>query len=79
MLGFNARKPQDDTVIVEMLKNDLPYLKGEIAGFPRHIAERLISKGYAQVYGDGKPQATGGRVPDAPESGYLSPPMTTRG
>jgi hypothetical protein len=55
--------------IVEFRKNDLigncVYCVGEIAGWPDDVADRLIAKGYAVLYGDGKPQLAGGKIPGA--------------
>jgi hypothetical protein len=61
--------------IVRFLKNDLPYLQGEIAGFPDHIASKLIEKGFAVLHGDGKPKQTGTRIPDpfGYSSGFSDP------
>ena len=57
--------------IVEFLKHDLPYAKGEIAGFPDRVAEKLISKGFAKLHGgDGKPKQVGERIPDPLDFGY---------
>ncbi len=64
----------NDMVCVRFLRNDLPYLKGELAGFPRAQAERLIKLGFAEQHGDGKPVRIGGRVPEPIDSGYWSPP-----
>lgn len=72
MFGFN--KPALDTVVIEFLKNDLPYMRGETAGFPRHQAEMLIAKGFARLAGDGRPQAVGGRIPEEEGSGVMTPP-----
>jgi hypothetical protein len=35
------------------------------AAKPDHIAERLIAKDFAKLYGDGKPREVGGRIPGA--------------
>jgi hypothetical protein len=60
--------------IVEFTKNDLigncVYQVGEIAGWPDDIADRLIARGFAKLHGDGKPKATGHRIPDDIGSGY---------
>jgi hypothetical protein len=60
--------------IVEFIKNDLigncVYCVGEIGGWPDDIADRLIQRGYARLYGGGKPKAVGHRVPDGMDSGY---------
>jgi len=56
--------------IVQFLKHDLPYIKGEIAGFADHVAEKLIARGSAQLYGDGKPKPAGARIPDPAKFGY---------
>jgi hypothetical protein len=60
--------------IVEFIKNDLiddcVYNKGEIAGWPDDIADRLIARGFAKLHGDGKPKQVGHRVPDVMDSGY---------
>ena len=46
--------------------NGIAYSPGEIAGWPDHVADRLVSKGYAQLYnGDGKVRPAGGRIPNA--------------
>ncbi len=63
-----------DMVIVKFLRHDLPYLKDELAGFPRPQAEKLIRLGYAQLHGDGKPVRVGGRVPEPADSGFMTPP-----
>jgi hypothetical protein len=60
--------------IVRFIKNDLPYLKDEIAGFPDHIAEKLIAKGFAVQEGNGKPKIVGERIPDPLEFGYEGQP-----
>lgn len=50
--------------LVRFLKNDLPYTKGEIAGFPDRVADRLIELRFADLHGDGKPQPVGQKIPD---------------
>jgi hypothetical protein len=62
--------------IVRFIKNDLPYLQGEIAGFPDHIASKLIEKGFVVLHGDGKPKQVGQKVPDpwGYSSGLGDPP-----
>jgi hypothetical protein len=61
--------------IVEYIQNDMTggqcvYTVGEIAGWPDEIADRLITRGYAKLHGDGKPKSVGHRVPDGMDSGY---------
>jgi hypothetical protein len=60
---------QQNLVVVEFVKTDfiggIAYSIGEIAGWPAHVAERLIKKGYAVLYGDGRPKVAGGRIPNA--------------
>jgi hypothetical protein len=51
-------------------KNDfignVAYSAGEICGWPDHIADRLIAKGFAKLHGgDGKVKEVGGRIPGA--------------
>ncbi|HEY8124518.1 MAG TPA: hypothetical protein VIF88_03750 [Methylocystis sp.] len=60
--------------IVRFIKNDLPYLKDEIAGFQDHVAEKLIAKGFVVLHGDGKPKQVGSRIPDPLEFGYEQHP-----
>jgi hypothetical protein len=50
--------------VVRFIRNDLPFLSGEVAGFRDDVAEKLIAKGFAVLHGDGKPKQTGARVPD---------------
>lgn len=69
---FNTRQPAGDLTIVRFLKNDLPYMRDECAGFARAHAEMLVRKGYAELVGAPKP--TGGRVPEPEGSGVLTPP-----
>jgi hypothetical protein len=58
---------------VRFLKNDLPYLRGELAGFPDPVAAKLIEKGFAELHKDGVPVRTGQRVPDlGPDLAQLS-------
>ena len=60
--------------IVEFIKPDLigncVYCVGDVAGWPDEIADRLITRGYAKLHGDGKPKAVGHRIPDDLGSGY---------
>lgn len=51
-------------IIVRFLKNDLPYTKGEVAGFPDRVASKLIDLGFAILEGDGKPKPVGQKIPD---------------
>jgi hypothetical protein len=56
--------------IVVFLKNDfigsIAYNAGEICGWPDHIADRLIAKDFAKLYGgDGKPKVIDGKIPGA--------------
>jgi hypothetical protein len=55
--------------IVVFLKNDfiggIAYNAGEICGWPDHIADRLIAKDFAKLYGDGKPKVIFGKIPGA--------------
>jgi hypothetical protein len=55
--------------IVEYIKPDfiggVCYAAGEICGWPDEVADKLIAKGFAVLYGDGKPKAAGGRIPNA--------------
>jgi|GEM_PF-2670923 hypothetical protein len=60
--------------IVRFLKNDLPYLKGEIAGFHVQRADHLIALGVAELYGDGMPKKVGGRLPPQPGEFGWEPP-----
>jgi len=61
--------------IVEYIRNDMTdarccYNIGDVAGWADEIADRLIQRGYAKLYGDGKPKPIGHRVPDGMDSGY---------
>jgi hypothetical protein len=62
------------TKIVRFTKNDLImgicYGIDEIAGFEDRIADNLIKKEYAVLYGDGRPRPVGHRIPDDIGSGY---------
>jgi hypothetical protein len=55
--------------IVVFTKNDfiagIAYNAGEICGWPDHIADRLIARGYARLSGDGKPKVVDGKIPGA--------------
>lgn len=56
--------------IVIFTKNDfisgIAYNAGEIAGWPDHVADRLIAKGFATLHGgDGKVQKIDGKIPGA--------------
>jgi hypothetical protein len=55
--------------VVEFIKNDMihsvAYGAGEIAGFEDWVADNLIKRGYAVLYGDGKVQPAGGKIPGA--------------
>jgi hypothetical protein len=55
--------------IVQFVKNDfirtIAYAEGEIAGFEDWVADRLIEKKFAVLYGDGKPKVAGGKIPGA--------------
>jgi len=64
----------ENVIVVRFLKNDLPYLRGELAGFPPHVAKKLIDRGFAEKHSDGKPRAEGRRVPEPLGSGFLTPP-----
>ena len=46
--------------------NGVAYSPGEICGWPDAVADKLVSKGFAQLHnGDGKVQLAGGRIPGA--------------
>lgn len=55
--------------VVIFTKNDfiagVSYGAGEICGWRDEVADRLIQRGYAKLYGDGKPREVGGRIPNA--------------
>jgi hypothetical protein len=55
--------------IVQFVKNDLiksvVYCEGEIAGFDDWVADNLVRKGFAVLYGDGKVRPAGGKIPGA--------------
>lgn len=45
--------------------NGVAYSPGEICGWPDHVADRLVAKGFAKLYGDGKVQKIDGKIPGA--------------
>lgn len=55
--------------IVVFTRNDLingvVYNAGEIVGWDDRVADRLIAKGFAKLYGDGKQREVGGKIPGA--------------
>jgi hypothetical protein len=55
--------------IVVFIRNDLingtAYSAGEIAGWPDHVADKLIAKGFAKLHGDGKQKDIDGKIPGA--------------
>lgn len=60
--------------IVRFLKNDLPYISGEVAGFQDHVAAKLISTGFAELHNGGAPKKTGEKGPPLiGEFGYEAP------
>jgi hypothetical protein len=60
--------------IEKMLKNDLPYLHGEIVGFSDDVADKLLRTGYAELHDGGAPKKAGERIPEPEGSGYQTPP-----
>jgi hypothetical protein len=43
--------------------NGVAFSPGEICGWPDHVADRLVAKGFATLYGDGKPKVVDGKIP----------------
>ncbi|NCD40562.1 MAG: hypothetical protein EOL88_00570 [Bacteroidia bacterium] len=44
------KKETKKLVLIEFVKPHTPYIKGEVAGFNKSLAEKFIKKGFAKEY-----------------------------